>query len=139
MERFALRSVTSDFEVGPTYHGAKPASFIDHVAVFAWQMPSVTTVMPLKSANRRLKLIPRPGLQDHVPILMKVVYTLQAPQARPRKIWDFHRLGQALQHGTGAAAFARDLEEAFSGHPEYFHELYDAKAPDEAWGRWMTQ
>eukprot|EP00959_Pyramimonas_sp_CCMP1952_P142299 2978939-Pyramimonas_sp.AAC.1 len=70
---------------------------------------------------------------------MKVIYALQPPPPRKRTVWDFHRLGQALQYGTGVAAFARELEDEFSRHPDYFHALYDAKAPDEAWDRWIGQ
>ncbi|CAK0903824.1 unnamed protein product [Prorocentrum cordatum] len=49
--RFTLGVVTSDFDVGPTFHGVRSATFIDHIAVFAWQ--------------------------DHVPFLLQVIRTLQ--------------------------------------------------------------
>ena len=63
-ERFALRTITTDFAIGPTFHGTKSATHI----VFQLQTPSAQQIVPFKRKNMRLELLVRPGLQDHAPV-----------------------------------------------------------------------
>lgn len=117
--------------VGPTGH----TSCIDTVvADHALRLKAKACFVDWGLA-RALQLIPSRAARDHLPVVVMFDYQLlfHTPGATVDWKWDYDRLGECLQRGTGRVEFLEKLEVAFVAAEEKMVECYEDRAPDMHW------
>jgi exonuclease III len=127
---------TTFHDVGPTFWRNGHHSRIDHIAVPSTARPRIKAMLPLRRQMARLQMSPQEGLDDHVPLLLRIDarVILPPPREKPTRL-DRDQIMHALTMGGAARDDFNDtLQRQVQAIPE---EEWTAAllmpTPDRAW------
>ena len=124
-----LCAIDTFFPSSPSYVGRGSRTYINHIVAQPSLLPMVSFCKVWERAGKRLRYSPK--FWDHLPLVARLRIPMPTMPRQPHsETFDFDLLADALQNGTGRAAFLQELDRDLKAKANLFGRLSTEDNPD---------